>query len=318
MNRHLVKTLFAAASAFALAACGGQEAEETAAPAETAQADVQEAPAVEAPEAVSEPSAEERLDAVLAGQSDEAKARYQYRNPKETLTFFRIEPGMTVVDTLPGAVWYSGILSEYLGPDGKVVGADYPQEIWPLFGSFATPELIESKKTWVETWVAEREAERKEGGAPFAAFQMAALPAEMEGTADVMIMVRAIHNMHRFESEGGFLTQALADADAVLKPGGYLGIIQHRGPESNSDEWASGGNGYLKQSRVIALVEGAGFELVEASEINANPNDQPTEEDFVWRLPPRLAGSEDNEERRAEMTAIGESDRMTLLFRKPS
>ena len=65
-------------------------------------------------------------------------------------------------------------------------------------------------------------------------------------------------------------------------------------------------------------MEGAGFELVEASEINANPNDQPTKEDFVWRLPPRLAGSEDNEERRAEMTAIGESDRMTLLFRKPA
>lgn len=315
MTNALFKTLFIGASAFALAACGasddaGSTAEETAAaPAETevaAEAEVAEEAAV---------SSTDKLQAVLDGQSDKAKARYQYRNPAETLAFFGIEPGMTVVDTLPGEVWYSGILSEYLGAEGKVIGADYAQAMWPLFGSFATPELIEAKKTWTETWVADM-SEKKSGGAAFAAFQFGALPDDMAGTADAALMIRALHNVHRFEGEGGYLTQALSDMNAVLKPGGILGVVQHRGPEANSDEWAIGSNGYLKQSRVIEAFEAAGFQLVEVSELNANEADQPTEEDFVWRLPPTLAGSEEGSEQREAMKAIGESDRMTLLFKK--
>ena len=209
------------------------------------------------------------------------------------------------------------IAGEAIASARKVIGADYSLEMWPLFGGFATPEFIAEKETWTETWVAEMQAGQGEGGASFSAFQFGSLPAAMEGEADAALMIRALHNVHRFESEGGFLTQALGDMYAALKPGGALGIIQHRGPEANSDEWASGSNGYLKQSRVIELVEAAGFELVEASELNANPADQPTEDDFVWRLPPRLAGSDDNPEQREAMLAIGESDRMTLLFRKP-
>lgn len=316
MNNTLFKSLFFGASALALAACGGsQDAgsadDSAAAPVETA-AEVSEADA----NAAAETNNTERLQAVLDAQSDEVKARYQYRNPAATLEFFGIEPGMTVVDTLPGDVWYAGILSDYLGEEGKVIGADYSVEMWPLFGGFATAEFVEGKKTWADTWVAGMEEKRGEGDASFAAFQFGSFPAEMAGKADAALMVRALHNMHRFEPEGGFLTQALADMNAVLKPGGILGVIQHRAPEANSDEWADGSNGYLKQSRVIAVAEAAGFELVEANEINANSADQPTEEDFVWRLPPRLAGSDDNPERREQMTAVGESDRMTLLFKK--
>lgn len=315
MNNALFKSLFFGASALALAACGGSQdagsADDTAsAPTETAAA------APEADTGAGEVSNAERLQAVLDAQPDEAKARYQYRNPAETMAFFGIEPGMTVVDTLPGDVWYAGILSDYLGADGKVIGVDYSVEMWPLFGSFATPEFVEGKKTWTDTWVAGMEEKRGEDDASFAAFQFGSLPAEMEGKADAALMVRAMHNVHRFESEGGFFTQALADMNAVLKPGGTLGVIQHRAPEANSDEWANGSNGYLKQSRVIALAEAAGFELVDSSEINANPADVPTEDDFVWRLPPRLAGSDDNPEMREAMLAIGESDRMTLLFKK--
>ena len=83
------------------------------------------------------------------------------------------------------------------------------------------------------------------------------------------------------------------------------------------DEWASGSNGYLKKDFIIVQMEKAGFEYVDASDINANPKDQPTESDFVWRLPPSLGTSGDNPELRAEMEAIGESNRMTLKFRKP-
>ena len=313
MTNALFKSLLIGASALALAACGAQDAGSAEEAVETT---VEETVIVEEEVVADEATAADRLQAVLDVQPDEAKARYQYRHPADTLAFFGIEPGMTVVDTLPGDPWYAGILSEYLGAEGKVIGADYAIEMWSNFG-FATPEFIEGKQTWTETWVADMAGKGAEGDAPFAAFQFGALPAEMQGEADAALMIRALHNVHRFEPEGGFLTQALADMNAVLKPGGVLGIIQHRGPEANSDEWANGSNGYLKQSRVIELVEAAGFELVEASEINANAADQPTEEDFVWRLPPRLAGSDEDAERRAAMEAIGESDRMTLLFRKP-
>jgi len=132
-------------------------------------------------------------------------------------------------------------------------------------------------------------------------------------------MIRAAHHLNRFEQEGGFFTTALQDVHTVLKPDGILGIVQHRAPETNSDRWAEGDNGYVKQSHMIAFVEAAGFRLVETSEINANPKDQPTNEDYVWRLPPSLrlqVEGEALEQQRAAMRAIGESDRMTLKFRK--
>ncbi len=306
MTNPFFRSLFIGASALVLAACGADEPVEAGDDAASAQE-----------ETASAPDSAGRLQAVLDAQPDDAKARYQYRHPAETLAFFGIEPGMTVVDTLPGKVWYAGILSDYLGADGKVIGADYAIDMWPRFGGFATPEFVDGKRTWTETWVADMESGRDEGDAGFAAFQFGELPADMEGVADAALMVRALHNLHRFEDEGAHLSEALADMNAVLKPGGLLGVIQHRAPEDNADAWADGSNGYLKQSRVIEAIEAAGFELADTSEINANPDDQPTEDDFVWRLPPSLGDSEDDPERRDAMMAIGESDRMTLLFRKP-
>jgi predicted methyltransferase len=108
----------------------------------------------------------------------------------------------------------------------------------------------------------------------------------------------------------------MAAIRGMLKADGLVGVVQHRAPESATDEWADGNNGYLKQSAVIDLFEKAGFELVASSEINANPRDKPGPEDDVWRLPPSLRTSKDNPELRDAMLAIGESDRMTLLFRK--
>ncbi|MFQ5564340.1 MAG: class I SAM-dependent methyltransferase [Parvularculaceae bacterium] len=307
----MIKQILTGAAALILVACSEDTPTGEAATPAPAEQDA----AASAPDAAA--SAEEKLDAVLAAQSDETKARYQYRHPKETLAFFGVEPGMTVVDTLPGKVWYSGILSDYLGADGRVIGADYSHEMWTLFGGFADEEFLKRKETWVETWTAEMNAERGENDAPFDAFAYGSLPEDMEGTADAVLVIRASHHFNRFEDEGGRFTKAVADMMNVLKPGGVVGVVQHRAPESNSDEWAEGDNGYVKQSRIISFFEGAGFEFVGASEINANPNDRPTEEEFVWRLPPTLGTSEDDPELRAKMIAIGESDRMTLKFRKP-
>ncbi len=307
----MMKYLLMSATALVLVSCAGEDVDE----------DVSTPPAeseIAAPEeAVATPNSAEQLDVVLAAQSDVEKARYQYRHPKEMLLYYGVEPGMTVVDTLPGEVWYSGILSAYLGEEGKVIGADYSNAMWPFFGGFADEAFLKEKETWTESWVADMEAIRRDGGASFDAFVYGALPEEMYGTADVVLVVRAMHHLSRFEEEGGFLTAALIDIKNVLKPGGIVGVVQHRAPETSSDEWAEGDNGYVKQSRILTFFEVAGFEYLESSELNANPKDQPTEEEFVWRLPPSFATSRDNPELKAQMEAIGESDRMMLKFRKP-
>ena len=141
--------------------------------------------------------------------------------------------------------------------------------------------------------------------------------AQCPTASDAALFIRALHNLNRFEGDGGYLTAALNDALEALKPGGILGVVQHRAPDEMSDEWAAGQNGYLKQDALIKRIEQAGFEFVAASDINANPKDQPGEDDFVWRLPPSLFTSNANPELKEKLTAVGESNRMTLKFRKP-
>jgi predicted methyltransferase len=260
----------------------------------------------------------DKLAAVLAAQPDEAKARYEYRHPQETIEFFGIEPGMTVVEGLPGGGWYSKILLPYLGSDGHLVGANYPLDLWPNF-SFATEEFMAEMSQWLEKWPADAEEWRGEDGASIDAFWFGAMPKEMAGTADVVFFVRMLHNTWRFQSEGkgDYLDMAINDAYDALKPGGVLGVVQHHARDDVSDEWANGSHGYMKKQFVIDRVVAAGFELVAESDINANDKDQPSGDDIVWRLPPSLATSRDNEELKAQYAAIGESNRMTLKFRKP-
>lgn len=290
-----------------------------------------ESPPVEPPEpAAAEPSAAveempaeatpanahgERLQAVLDAQPEAVQARYPFRNPAETLDFFGIEPDMTVVEMLPGAGWYSRILAGYLGPDGTLVGANYPQAIWPLFG-FLSDERIAQMETWADDWPGQAQEWGVENGADYQAFVLGELPEEMTGTADAVLLIRALHNLVRFDAEHGFLDPTLADIHAVLKPGGIVGVVQHEASPDMPDDWASGGSGYIKRDLVVERFQAAGFELVAESDINANPLDQPTVEDSVWRLPPSLRGSEEGSEEYEAMQAIGESHRMTLKFRK--
>lgn len=259
-------------------------------------------------------SPSERLDAVLAAQSDADKARYIARHPKEMLEFFEVKPGMTVVDTLPGDVWYAGILMDYLGSQGKVIAADYSREMWQLFGEHS-PKPEETAK-WAEEFNGKLAAKRGSDDAAVVAVHYSEIPDELAGTADVILVSRAIHHWMRLEDKGQWMSKALADMSKLLKPAGIVGVEAHRAPQASSDAWANGDQGYVKQSAVIAAFEKAGFELVEASEINANPKDQPTAKDSVWRLPPTLDTSENDPELKAKMEAIGESDRMTLKFRK--
>lgn len=257
-----------------------------------------------------------KLDMILAAQPEAVKARYQYRHPKETIEFFGIEPGMTIADVLPGS-YYSNIFLPYLGDEGKMYGVQYSVNHRGIDFKDA-PDRLERHKGFPDRFRAEAAEWTGAGKGDVDAFLFGAMPEEAKGTLDAFLLFRAMHHLNKHEGTGGTLTEALTDIFAALKPGGTLGIVQHRAPEDSSDDWAKGFNGYVKQSRIIDAVTAAGFELVATSEINANPKDQPGEGDYVWRLLPRLAGSDDNPELRAEREAIGESDRMTLKFRKPA
>jgi predicted methyltransferase len=267
-----------------------------------------------APDGTAGMSASRRLAEVLDAQSEEIKARYAARHPAETLMFFGVEPGMTVAEADPGAGWYSGILLSYLGEAGTLIGADYPMGVYRLFNYYSDEEL-EEKLTWSDRWPAEI-AEGVAGSAAVEAYAIGSMPEALEGSVDVFLLVRALHNLADFEEEGAYLSQGLAEVYRALKPGGVVGVVQHSGPESHSDDWASGGNGYLKESFVIASMEAAGFLFEAESAINENPLDRPTEEESVWRLAPTLEAVED-EALAGSYRAIGESNRMTLRFRKP-
>ena len=257
-----------------------------------------------------------RLSVVLSIQPEEMKARYPFRHPQQTLEFFEISPGMTVVEALPGGGWYTRILLPYLGPEGTVIGADYSDDMYPLFGFFNEEQLAE-KARFVTLFPAEAAEWGGVDGGAVEAFKLGSLPDEMKGQADAVLFIRALHNLARFESQGGFLTAALQSAYDALKPGGVVGVVQHEARADKSDEFADGSHGYLKKAFVIQVMEDAGFEYVAESDINQNEKDQPGDTDIVWRLPPSLVTSRDNPGLKAEMEAIGESNRMTLLFRKP-
>ena len=258
----------------------------------------------------------ERLTAALRAQPAEARARYAYRHPSQTLEFFGVKPGMTVVEVLPGGGWYSKILLPYLGSRGHLIGADYTWDMLPLFGFYSNAQL-EAKKTWVDSWPRRAESWRGKDGASVSAFVLGSMPDSVKGSADMVLLIRALHNLARFERRGGYLTSGLTDVYNVLKPGGVVGVVQHHARDDRPDEWANGSNGYLKKSFVIARMEATGFKFVGESDINANPKDQPGNSDFVWRLPPSLATSRQNPELRRQLQAVGESNRMTLKFIKP-
>ena len=254
------------------------------------------------------------LEQIIASRSEEDRARDAARHPTETLRFFQVTPGLTVAEGLPGSGWYTRILAPYLGGTGTLYGVSYADRMWPLF-SIATEEWIKSRKERAKNFP-DAVRDYTDNGITTRAFTFATVPPAIAGTVDRVLLIRALHNLHRFESQAGTLNQAMVAVRGMLKGDGLVGVVQHRAPESATDEWADGNNGYMKQSAVIDIFEKAGFELVASSEINANPKDQPGPGDNVWRLPPALRTSKDNPDLRAAMVAIGETDRMTLLFRK--
>ena len=238
--------------------------------------------------------------AVAAPHRSEAnRARDQYRHPVDTLSFFGIGPSDTVVEIWPGGGWYTEILAPYLAEKGKLIVASPAGR-----GSEGTAKRLDANP------------------ALFGKVERANFPSVLGGTgvapgsADAVLTFRNVHNWgggYMHPEKKPYSDEAFRELFAMLKPGGVLGIVDHRLPEAASAEREKT-SGYIKVSTVRALAEKAGFEYVGASEVNANPKDTTDWPDGVWTLPPSLAKGETD---RDKYLAIGESDRMTLKFVKP-
>ena len=218
--------------------------------------------AAKTPAAALSPAAQQALTPVIAdARRDNDRARDAFRHPVETLAFFRVEPGMTVVDYMPSTGWWTRVLVPYLGTGGRYIGINPDSRT-----------MEERMRTMFANLG---------GTLPAKAAEWTGVPAERVG---------------------------------AYNTDGLLGIEQHRARADASADYTNGSKGYLREKDVIALVEAHGFALVGKSEINANRADPANHPGGVWMLPPGLRGVADADKPR--MQAIGESDRMTLLFRK--
>jgi len=255
--------------------------------------------------AAAQQSVDPALEQVLAHtRRDADRARDQYRHPAETLGFFQVEPGMTVVDYLPAGGWFTRILVPYLGPNGHYIamGPDLTGETNQYF--------LNSMGGLSEKFAGQAAGWNLGTGARITAFNADKVPEGLEGTVDRILNFREFHNQLRF----GWLHKDLMIARQLLKPGGMIGLTDHRANENAPFAQRSGNTGYVREKDVIAIMEAYGFEFVGKSEVNANPKDTKDYPGGVWTLPPGLRGVTD--ETRTRVMEIGESDRMTLLFRK--
>jgi predicted methyltransferase len=226
-------------------------------------------------------------------------ARDPYRHPVEELTFFGLKPNMTVVEVWPGGGYWTEILGPYLKTSGHYYAA--------------VPVRGESQEEDATTtaWRAHIEQQKDHyGSVTITGLGKGHYEVAPAGSADLIVTFRNFHNW----MENGYPDEALKGMYTALKPGGILGIEEHRGRNDQPQD-PLGKSGYVRQDYTIEAAKKAGFEFVGASEINANPKDTKDYPKGVWTLPPTLAlGDQDRE----KYLAIGESDNYVLKFRKPA
>ena len=233
-------------------------------------------------------------------RSEANRARNEYRNPVETLEFFGLRPEMAIVELWPGGGWYTEILAPYVRENGRYYAAGFDSESTNEYYQRGNSRFAGKLQAHPELYDHAVVKVLNDSGAEIAP----------PGSADLVLTFRSVHNWMR----AGWAPAALEASFRALKPGGVLGLVQHRAaPESEQDPEAK--SGYVAEAHAIALAEAAGFVLEARSEINANPRDPRDHPGGVWTLPPSLRLGEENRE---VYQAIGESDRMTLKFRKPA
>lgn len=254
-----------------------------------------------------DPDTEAALDFALAGEHRSArnKARDLSRHPRETLAFFGLRRDMTVVEIWPGGGWYTEVLAPVLRDTGKLYAAQYGST--PAF-DYQTREM---------EMFADKTAEYPD---VFDKVVLTSLwsPNELEiappGSVDLVLTFRNVHNWFDPNYKQA-PAQLFAAFFTALKPGGVLGVVDHRWPDPATEDPLAA-NGYVSEQRVRALAEAAGFEFVGGSDVNHNPKDSHDHPNGVWSLPPDLAVPEGEDRQR--YLDIGESDRLTLKFMKPA
>ncbi|WP_395673313.1 class I SAM-dependent methyltransferase [Phenylobacterium sp.] len=246
-------------------------------------------------------AADPALEAAVAAphRSAEDRARDPHRHPVESLTFWGLKPGQTVIEIAPGGGYWTEILAPYArATNGRYFATTSPRareafaKRFADTGRYGAVNLVEFGPTTTSLGPA--------------------------GSADLVLTAR---NLHNFIVQPGYLDRVMVQMFAVLKPGGVLAVEEHRSdPKPEAANWSTG---YMAEKTVIAAAEKAGFRLAAKSEINANPKDDKDHPFGVWTLPPTRVtapyGTPQNPNfDRREFDAVGESDRMTLRFVKPS
>jgi len=235
------------------------------------------------------------------------RARDIYRHPYESLKFWGLKPGLVVIDLQPGGGYWTEILAPYAAKTGGVYVAGV--------SDLANPKLSEAAKAGRAKFEAKFADTARYGAIRYVGFGPVSGPLAAPNSVDLIITSREIHNW----LGGGYLDRALAQAYAALKPGGILAVEEHRADPKPQAPNAS--NGYVATGAVVEAAQRAGFQFAGSSEINANPKDTKDHPFGVWTLPPTrqssASGTPDPNFDHSPYDAIGESDRMTLKFRKP-
>ena len=254
-----------------------------------------------------------RIERAMSGdhRSEENINRNRYRHPVGTLTFLGLEDGMTVMEIWPGGGWYTEVLAPVMRHHGQFVVAAYDVDV---------PDQPQYRyglqKTLLEKFSSRPDVYDQVALVPFSPPASASL-----GEADSIDLLLTFRNTHGWVGDG-VAASIFAEFARVLKPGGILGVVQHRA-EQGTDPAKTSEMGYVSEQGVIQLARGAGLYLEARSEVNANPADTGDYEGGVWTLPPGLSqcreieGEDEITACREQYRAIGESDRMTLRFRKP-
>jgi len=252
-----------------------------------------------APATSAAPAVDPQLAALVANPQRSAPfiARDAARHPAEELSYFGLKPNMTVVELWPGTGYWTEILGPYLAKSGHYYVAQ------PVPGNKEEDEGVARWQARVD------KMKDRVGAITQTHLGKDHYDIAPPGSADLVVTFRNLHNW----VGDGYAEQALAGAFRALKPGGILGIEDHRGRNDKPQD-PKAADGYLRQDYTIALAKKAGFEFVGASEINANPRDTKDWVDGVWTLPPTLSQGDKD---RARYVAIGEADNYVLKFRKP-
>lgn len=254
--------------------------------------------------AAAAPKADPSLAKAIADPARSAahRARDRYRHPQQTLEFFGIRPDMTVVEIWPSSGWYTEILAPYLREQGHLYAAG---------AAASLPGTSEETRRDAAAFRAMLEADPAHFGHVDITEFRPPMRAEIcpPGTADLVVTFRNVHNW----MAGGYEQEAFNAFYAALKPGGVLGVEEHRArPYTTRDQTRQ--SGYVNEAYVKALAQNAGFRFVAASGVNNNPKDRKDYPEGVWTLPPTLTLGDTD---KAKYLKIGESDRMTLKFEKP-